>query len=232
MVGGNHADGAGGFSGGAGESSGNNFGKNGFAGVNTVSYPASNGSGYYSELVNDTCMVKYGIGKIGGQGGYYGSSWLFNVSGDGGLAGSGGKIGYSSLSKIYAFNGNMAVEQQSEEFFKYNCELNGDSQTSSTVKTNNVLKKYSRKDDREIIPTIIFAQLGVIRETYATNTSIYELKKIKNGQVPNLCTNTGDVKNVIATYAEKTNVTGYTNQETLDLPNQGIGSGARIFRSI
>ena len=175
-------------------------------------------------------MVRYGIGKVGGQGGFYGSSWYHNTAGDGGQGGQGGLITYSASCKIYAFNGKMNIEEQSTPFYEYNCTINEDNKTSETKASEKELNAIIREDGKEIIPSKIFAQSGIIRETYTTNTSEYELKKVQTGEVYQVNTNGSDVLCVIATYAKSITTLQYSNPLTPDFPNQGIGSRSWISR--
>ena len=189
------------------------------------------GAGYYIGLDSllNPCMRVWNIGKVGGQGGKYlrGTTelnWVHFDSGSGGQAGAGGNIQYSSSSKIYAFNGKTNVENQDTPFYEYNCIINGDNQTSETKVSEKVINTVLREDGKEIIPTKIFAQSGIIRETYSSNGSEYELSRIKTGGQYSVCTTESDVTCIIATYVKSIAASQYSNPLTPDLPNQGIGS--------
>lgn len=215
--GGDHADGGGGFSGGSGENDIENNGYNGLGGQLSNTVNSSGGGGYYTSAKGRFYSTS-GIGKLGGQGGKWpydgnnsGLGQFFNLAkaGDGGQAGAGGKIKYNDISKIYAYNGDTITNgDYSTKFYEYN--LDG-------TKITNILEVLTKKDGTKFIQTKIFAQTGVIRETYTTNLNTSEISKIQTGSIPNLATGVGDAANVLATDRTNTETTIY---------GQGIGSGA------
>ncbi len=160
-------------------------------------------------------------------GGICGPSWetayYKDLVGNGGKSGCGGVVLFSKKENIFAYNGNMITnEDYNSTYYEYN---------KDGARTENILHVYERKnlDGNMIkfIPIKIFAQSGIIRETYTTNQGEFTLSKVKTGDLlPEIAKNYDDVRVVIATNETETDVINYTNLLTPELPNQGIGSGA------
>lgn len=231
--GGDHADGGGGFSGGSGENNNTANGVNGLGGQNTDSVNSSGGGGYFTSA-RGRCWKEKGVGKVGGQGGkwiawndsYTIYRWYQSAkAGDGGKAGAGGNITYTNTVKIFAYNGDRVTNgNYSTTYYDY---AEDGAQMASTV---NVI---TRKDGKQMIPLKIFAQAGVIRTTYTTNSNEDELKKIVGGTTETHLagTNTNllsQIKCLVAT-PRKTQTPIPYNSDYAN--NQGIGSGAGYLES-
>lgn len=227
--GGDHACGAGGYSGGSGEQDTENSGYNGLGGQ-IYNVESCGGGGYFTNGVGKSYNDK-GIGRLGGQGG----KWLRHdqdsytdlgyyvqaKGGDGGIAGKGGIIRYSSNAIIYAYNGNMITNSDyTTEYYSY---------TKDGNITNTKLSIMTKLNGEQFVPLTIFAQLGIIRETYTTNSTQAELDKITVGNTKYTPISTvSDAMSILATNETTTPVTGYSNGYML---NQGIGSGAGYLES-
>lgn len=176
-AGGNHCDGAGGFSGGGGEQNGTP-GYNGFGGGNSDSAVGSAGGGYFTRGLGKA-NARFGTGAVGGMTGtpFSGLSdsrtdWCFDHAGSGGKGGAGGNITYTKASNIFAYNGDMITNNSYTNVNEY-----GWSSTSGTYKMDstlepivkNVLNSNGTISQKNFIPCKIFAQSGIIRETYTTN---------------------------------------------------------------
>ncbi len=197
---------------------------------------ASGGAGYYSGVTCGTSWELHKIGYVGGQGGIWDSPtsfqrdwWLTSKAGDGGMAGEGGYIRVSEVSQVFAYNGGFSVLEPGVESYSWECSINEDEQTSSSLKGDS-MKEIIRQDLKRIFPSFIFAQYGVIRETYATNVSEHEVSKVKinTGSSIKLIEHTAEAESVLASYAKKIEVSSYNNGV---LPNQGIGSRCRLYRA-
>lgn len=145
----------------------------------------------------------------------------------GGNSGAGGEVYYSNAKNIFAYNGDMITnEDYTTIYYDYGEDGTG---------TSTALKVYKRDDINgkkvKFIPAKIFAQSGVIRATYRSNQGATDLSKVQIEPKPEIATSYYELKNVKATNEMKTEVTGYTNPETPELYNQGIGSRSRIFGS-
>ena len=145
----------------------------------------------------------------------------------GGNSGAGGEVYYSKAENIFAYNGDMITNGDYDTtYYEYN---------KDGIQTETVLNVYERNDLNgkkvKFIPAKIFAQSGVIRATYRSNQGATDLSKVQIEPKPPIATSYYELKNVLATEETPTEVTGYTNSETPELQNQGIGSGARILRS-
>jgi hypothetical protein len=118
-----------------------------------------------------------------------------DVAGNGGAAGAGGTVYYTSMENIHAYNGDRVTDgfydsQLYEYALKTNDEglynsVNGGSSTELTLDTslntgNNIVKVATyatntlanvvrKKDGSKMVPTKIFAQAGYIRPTYHYN---------------------------------------------------------------
>ena len=165
-----------------------------------------------------------------GHGDYLNSSnqepWFTDRAGDGGRGGSGGIIRYSRSCSIYAYNGDMVTNGNYDiDYYEYN--------KDGTINTNSKLKKVIRKDNKIIIPAKIFAQSGIIRETYTRNCGNFDFSKMETTLTkPSIATKWSEVVKVLATTEKSNNaVTGYTNPDGKCLANQGIGSGAGYLES-
>lgn len=195
---------------------------------------ASSGGGYFGSGFGRVATAK-GSSRIGGMSGspHWGSEWFKDVAGNGGSSGCGGIITYQNADNIFAFNGDMITNGDYDTpYYEYDKDGN---------KTGTVLHVYERNDLNgkkvKFIPTKIFAQSGGIRKTYTTNQSKFTLDKVTRElnlgeKLPSIAQNYDDVLVIVATNETDTPTTGYTNPETLELENQGIGSGARIFGSL
>ena len=232
--GGNHVDGAGGFSGGGAEKNALR-GENGLGGGydDENSRTGCGGGGYYAR--GKGCSnLRIGTGVIGGMAGYpwsgdnpNGINFYLDISGNGGKAGSGGNVRYTAESQIFAYNGDMITNNDYDTlYYEYN------EDGSITNKVLKVCEKPSIKNEnginqivnRKFIPSKIFAQSGVIRATYTTNSGDWTLSKVKTGvALPNKANNYSELTLITATNRVNTAVTGYTNGY---MENQGIGSGA------
>ena len=105
--------------------------------------------------------------------------------------------------------------------------------TQTTTELNVYEKDDLNGKKVKFIPTKIFAQSGIIRETYTTNQGAYTLAKVKTGEIlPKIAENYNEVVCIKATNEILDNpTTGYTNPLTPELKNQGIGSRSGVFRS-
>ena len=127
--------------------------------------------------------------------------------------------------KIFAYNGDRVTNgNYSTTYYDY---AEDGAQMASTV---NVI---TRKDGKQMIPLKIFAQAGVIRTTYTTNSNEDELKKIVGGTTETHLagTNTNllsQIKCLVAT-PRKTQTPIPYNSDYAN--NQGIGSGAGYLES-
>lgn len=179
---------------------------------------AAGGAGYYTVGVG-LGNLRSGSGKVGGQGGFAWSNtnyalWFVTKSGDGGRAGSGGNV-VNNKGTIYAYNGDMVTNgDYTTSYYEYN--------KDGTI-TSNKLNAITKKNGDIFIPTKIFAQSGVIRETYTSNQGPLGLSKVKTGVTHSIATTYWEVKSILATQEKSNIVTGYSNGYMV---NQGIGSGA------
>ena len=155
--GGEHACSAGGYSAGSGEES-IRPGVNGH-GSTAGGLRKGAGGGYYSKG-----STASGIRAFFNQGGmWYGidEQYYRDIAGSGGIAGEGGRVGYSDLTKIHAYNGDMITNgTHSSTHYVYDIEGN-----RGAVITERVTKP----NGQTIIPAIIYAQTGVVREVYKSN---------------------------------------------------------------
>ena len=234
MDGGNHFDGAGGYSGGGAQGNPTN-GVNGLGGgvSNVRDEDGTGGAGYYRAGAGPA-VTRLNSARIGGQ---MGSpitrlkqnegilAWYKDICGSGGCSGAGGEIYYSNDNNIFAFNGDMITNGNYDTVY-YEYDKDG-----NEIKGNE-LKVLEKQNGEKFIPTKIFAQSGVIRATYTTNQGSYTLDKVtreleEGESLPQIAKEIDDVIIVKATNEILNNPkTGYTNPLTSELPNQGIGSGA------
>ncbi len=222
--GGNHCDGAGGFSGGGAEGN-STLGYNGLGGGKDDTLELGVPGGGYFYRGRSVQNVKKGTGAIGGQGGCsWGGGdkarWYSDRGGSGGNAGSGGIVRVSSQAQIFAYNGDMITNGDYEtKYYEYN---------KDGTKTNQILNVITKQNGEKFIPCKIFAQTGICRATYTTNQGQFSLKKITrtltNGETLPAVTNSYESLTAVRATDEKNiAITNYTNGYK---PNQGIGSGA------
>ncbi len=159
------------------------------------------------------------LGAVGGQGGCVLQSasyanvdkWLRSKAGDGGQAGAGGFITVSPSAIIFAYNGGVGTDDEGGSSFVWSCNLTEAGCTESVKKGE--MNLILRCDGAQLYPCFIFAQSGIIRETYATNQNEIELSKIKvQDSTVTLTEHEYDAENFLATFAEKTTVTNYSNR--------------------
>ncbi len=166
-------------------------------------------------------VISLGAASLGGGGGHpvndnenAGHAWFKDVAGSGGKSGSGGNIFFEEKSKIYAFNGSQLTDANFEETLKM-FDVNG-------LETSEVLPKITKPNGLEIIPSIIFAQNGIIRKTYTTNQSNWTLSKILDcNRDIQVATCFNEVRFVDASSEKHIDKIEYSNGY---MPNQGIGS--------
>ena len=228
--GGSHAGAGGGYTGGAPQSvsisSSNGEGCYRNSG-------AAGGSGYFTTGTGDIYSRAPNNEIIGGFGGlcYFNEHWFKDVSGHGGTAGKGGNIRCYNSNNIFAYNGNMVTDgtETTNIFYEYECNLNADGKTSKTIKNSDkTLSTLTKKDGNITIPLKIFAQTGLVRETYTTNQGMYTLNRVTrnllNGEVlPGTASDVSLLQVIRATDAKDIETTNYDNGY---MHNQGIGSGA------
>ncbi len=215
--GGDHFDGAGGYSGGGAEASINIGGFNGLGSdTKTISGSASGGGGYFGRGNGMAANLK-GTSAIGGQNGtpHFSDDWFKDLAGDGGQAGAGGEVYYFDINNIFAYNGDMITNgDYNNDYFEYN--------EDGTIISEKKLEVITKQNNQKIIPAKIFAQSGAIRETYTTNQGIFTLSKVKiEGELPAIAKSFAEVKLVKATNREEIPTTNYSNGYMI---NQGIGS--------
>ena len=159
-------------------------------------------------------------------GGICGPGWdtLYykDLVGYGGESGCGGVIKFLKKENIFAYNGDMITNgDYTSTYYEYN---------KDGTQTETILKVYERKNLEgnviKFIPVKIFAQSGIIRETYTTNQGEFTLEKVKTGEeLPEIAKKYSEVVIITATNEILDNpTTGYTNPLTPELNNQGIGS--------
>ena len=244
MVGGDHMNGAGGYSGGLGEAcTDETIVTNGiFLHEPAIHSGCPSGGSYYSSSMYDArYWGEQNGGKIRGQGGLRKTNqsvfFNFDSGGDGEKAGNGGTVTVSSSATIIAYNGNMITDGDYSNAYEYD-------------KDGNQVKKLSAitSNGRTFIPAIIYAQNGVLRNVYKNNNwwgvweersyeyfkSIIGDEQLDSG-VKDIVANTSyaDTVNycirpeIIENLEENPNLvikSGYINPE--DGSTQGVGSGA------
>lgn len=240
--GGDHWGGAGGFSGGIGESgTANRKMTNGGEMEKPEVYttPGDGGSYFFSHRYDGRggeCLA----GMIGGQGGQCKQiNWWCDAGGDGGVAGKGGTIKVSKLAKVYAYNGNRYTDGKSEHEYNsntaslYQCPIfiqNGILREVYKInawwgtKENYNYQYFNNIFGSTIAPNVdkITSANNIdeirnvkIREEITENVSL----KIKNGyQNTNLLNKPVNDRSVIIKVDNGT--------KTIDMVSQGVGSGA------
>ena len=201
--GGEHACSAGGYSAGSGED-GIKAGVNGLGSTGGGKRKGA-GGGYYSKG-----SEKSGLQAYFGQGGMWcdpNNVYFRDYAGSGGVAGEGGNISCSNLSKIHAYNGDMVTDGNYVSTY-YEYDINGN-------KLNKILGLVTKKDGTKIVPAIIFAQQGTVRDVYKSNQHMTQAQCDSYETV--LHTKTNNPLNVRIIEGGNIPTTGY---------GQGIGSGA------
>ena len=205
VAGGSHANGGGGYSGGAGEGL-FTYSYNGKGGVST-SWSA--GGGYFSSGNVGTGSRIDNPSSIGGQGGGACGGMpydLFDSAGDGGIAGIGGVITYSSDAILYAYNGNKYTDETSYNEGKNQLEIFAQNGELREVYKYN--SWWGKLDDYKYdYFTKLFGN--------SVNNAISSVSK---------ATGIADIENVLVRESKTCELSGYTNPITSN--TQGIGSGA------
>lgn len=221
--GGEHADGGGGFSGGANQLK--HFSYNGWVVGDAGSY-------YTHGLTNS--YNKNNVGAYtGGQGGMWGGKWVRFSAGSGGIAGNGGNIKISQLAeeKLEVYNGDAnTTGDHTQQIPEFTVILKDFSATDSTKISDTIQVSGSYLSNvtlnlgdkvKTITPTKIFAQTGICRETFQVSQEGYTYDI--NKTIGNLSANDG---------------TGYVVYQCLSTPaknidyyRSGIGSGAGYYEN-
>lgn len=221
--GGEHADGGGGFSGGANQLK--HYSYNGWVVGDAGSY-------YTHGLTNS--FNKNNVGAYtGGQGGIWGGKWVRFSAGSGGVAGNGGNIRISALAseRLEAYNGDAnTTGDHTQKIPEFIVTLKDFSVTDSTkISTTTQLEGAYLENvtlaigskEKTITPTKIFAQTGICRETFQVSHQGYTYDI--NKQIGSLSANDG---------------TGYVVYQCLSTPaksipyfRSGVGSGAGYYEN-
>ena len=207
--GGEHACSAGGYSAGSGEES-IKAGVNGLGSTGGGKRKGA-GGGYYSKGSTSSGTQAYF-----NQGGMWcapGEVYSRDYAGSGGKAGKGGTITYTDLTKIHAYNGDMVTNDTQTSGVHYEYDINGN-------KLRVITERVTKPNGTVIIPAIIFAQNGTIREVYKSNQHMTQTECNAYGAVLHLKENEPVNVKIINGGNIPTTVYG-----------QGIGSGAGYIES-
>ncbi len=211
-VGGSHANGGGGYCGGAGETLCDRS-DNGLGGVSSR---WSGGGGYFSNGFHGYNGGVDNSNCIGGQGGHapkgaYETYDPIDAGGDGGIAGRGGNVCVSKNAKVFAFNGNMYTDGTDYQL------------------GNNQLEIFAQKGElRDVYKyNCWWGKIDDCNYEYFTNlfgdTVNPDILNVKRAA------SIEEIKSVLVRPSTNCELSGYKNNVTESI--QGVGSRSRLYRT-